>query len=458
MKSFFWVIPAVALGVGALPAAQTEMTWIQPLSLASGPLSNPTAKLVAKDLGIVIAPKAARVRVVVAEASLGQGSQLRFTSLQDGQIQSLDAAQLEEWSNMSALFNGHRVRVEVILAPGATAVSVRLDQMLAFYDYAAGAEGAGAARRDEFGIETLCGADDRVASNDNPAGRLTGGCTAWLVSNGGVLTAGHCNVVAGAILEVNIPPSLANGTTVASAVQDQFPALAGSITSVNIAIGNDYAVFRVGANNLQQGAHALHGFFRMTPDVPANGATTRVTGCGVDVTPQGTDPTVCVARDTMGNCTHSGPNAQNQTLQTATGPFAGRSGTTLTYSIDTEPANSGSPVITLATGFAIGIHTNGGCTNTGGSNAGTSFALAGLENAIAAVPGANARYVDQVRAPSGMEDGTIFRPHDTLAEGINVVPIGGILSMVTGNYGGAGTTITKAMTIVAPVGQVTFGN
>src|SRR5262245_18086901 len=46
---------------------------------------------------------------------------------------------------------------------------------------------------------SICNDDDRVASNDSRVGRLTtttaagvSTCTAWLIPNGAVLTAGHC--------------------------------------------------------------------------------------------------------------------------------------------------------------------------------------------------------------------------------------------------------------------------
>lgn len=305
---------------------------------------------------------------------------------------------------------------------------------------------------------TLCGPDNRVASTDNRAGRLTGGCTGWLISNGGVLTAGHCPIGAGSIFEVNIPASMPNGANVASAVQDQFPIVGSSIVFTDGGAGNDWQVFTLGPNNLNQSAHVLHGFFRMINAAPGGGTVVRVTGCGLDNTPVGTEPSVCGNFDKMGNCTHFGLNAQNQTLQTATGGFVSIGGAKLNYSVDTEPANSGSPIIWEANGFTIGIHTHGGCTATGGSNAGTSFGLAALENAIAAVPGPNTRYLDTLKNPSGAEDGTIYRPHDTLGEAIAAVPVGGRISIVRGNYIVAGTTITKAMTLTAPVGEVTLGN
>lgn len=303
-----------------------------------------------------------------------------------------------------------------------------------------------------------------TTTHDNRVGRLGNNCTGWLTANGAMLRAGHCNVFPGEILEVNVPASQADGTRVAAAVQDQFPVLAGSITrSQNTASGNDWIVCRLGRNSLGQSAHVLYGFFRVTRESPSAGAGIRITGGGVDNTPVGSQPTVCGVQDSSGTCTHFGLNAQNQTLQTATGTLSYESGSGDTaiafgYAVDSEPANSGSPIIWEANGFATGIHTNGGCSTGGGANSGTSFELDMLENALAAVPGPNCRYLDTVKGPGGFEDGSVYRPHDTLAEAITATPAGGRLSVVTGSYSAAGMTITKPMTISAPVGAASFGN
>ena len=443
------------LAVALTGAALAETRYVIPASLSSGVLSNSTEEPRTRIVGILTVPGATRLRVPLAQAALGWAGKVRFVSLADGQSQTLDAAQLEMWSQTSALFNGEAVRLEVILAPGARDVSVRVEQVFSFSNLANPDKGIDCCG----GVipRTLCGPDDRVASTDNRVGRL-GPCTGWLTSNGAVLTAGHCPVAGGNILEVNIPASLPNGANVSSAVQDQFPVIAGSITLANGGVGNDWQVFRIGPNNLGQSAHVLHGFFRMTPGAPFPGTLMRVTGCGIDNTPVGSQPGVCGNSDNSGNCTHFGLNAQNQTLQTSTGGFFILSGTTLLYSVDTEPANSGSPIISEGTGFTIGIHTAGGCAASVGSNTGTSFGLAALRDAIALVPGPNTRYLDRVRAPDGVEDGTIFQPHDTLAEVVNAVPVGGQISAVIGNYPVTNMLITKAMTITAPVGNVTFGN
>jgi V8-like Glu-specific endopeptidase len=42
------------------------------------------------------------------------------------------------------------------------------------------------------------------------------------------------------------------------------------------------------------------------------------------------------------------------------------------YVTDTEGGNSGSPVIDALTNTAVGVHTHGGCTSSGGNNNGTS--------------------------------------------------------------------------------------
>ena len=463
MNRIFFLALSFAALAGTANGKVTLKEWSVPARLQSQKLVNSADLPQITLVGDVTAPGAARVRVAMAETALGQNSKVRFTSLKDGESQTLDAAQLAMWGGKSALFNGDTVRVEAILGAGESDVTVQVDSVLAFSDEPV--PGDSKASAGDARPESLCGTDNRVPLIDNRSGRLNGGCTGWLVANGAVLTAGHCDTVAGHILEVNVPASQSNGTAVAAAVRDQFPVLANSVTSVNGGVGKDWAVFRAGPNNLNEQAHVLHGFFRMTSELPAAGGLLRVTGCGVDNTPPGSDPNTCGGRNDAGDCTHPAPNAQTRTQQTATGPFGSENGAggviSLSHSVDTEPANSGSPIIWEANGFTIGIHSHGGCTVMGGANAGTSFELNDLENTIAAVPGApaaNCRYVDLVKAPGGLEDGGIFQPFDTFGEAVTSVPAGGRISIVTGNYSVSGLVISKAMTISAPVGPVRLGN
>jgi len=52
------------------------------------------------------------------------------------------------------------------------------------------------------------------------------------------------------------------------------------------------------------------------------------------------------------------------------------------YAADTQGGNSGSPVVDEATGEAVGIHTHGGCSASGGNNNGTSFFNSNLWTAL----------------------------------------------------------------------------
>ena len=93
--------------------------------------------------------------------------------------------------------------------------------------------------------EAICGStDDRTASGDVRAGRIVPiGCTAWLIPGGALLTAGHCIGAFTEIVEFNVRPSQADGTTVASLVRDQYRVITSSIVSTSSGVGNDWAVF-----------------------------------------------------------------------------------------------------------------------------------------------------------------------------------------------------------------------
>lgn len=456
----------VALGAAdAAAQAQRSAYESHPYALTTGIHANPgTETLVAFSKLVEAPPDTATFRINFSKASLGKASTLVLVSLKDGGQQRLDRISIGWWQNTSAIFNGERVLLELHVAPGDEEVYAEVDQLLT----ACNCGGKEISVSAENHINSLCGGDNRVASTDNRVGRISG-CTAWLVSNGAVLTAGHCGPVSG-VFEVNIPASSSSGTPVASAPEDQYPIDLTRRTSVDNGSGDDYTVFGLLPNSTTgTRAHLRFGFFRMTRENPAVDATIRITGFGVDNTPAGTG-SACCARNSAGTCTHSSCNAQSRTLQTDTGPYVGETVQSATdifhsYRTDTEPANSGSPIIWNANGFTIGIHTHGGCTSTGGSNAGTSFENNNLENLIANFPGNNTRYVDVVQPPtSPVPDGTVFRPFPTVTTGVAVVPNNGRLSIVAGNYTrAAGNTLTmgadgKAFLVEAPVGTVTIGN
>ncbi len=300
-------------------------------------------------------PGAVSLRLHFSEYELGRKSYLTITSLQDGGDQQLDSRTLPQWENATAVFNGDAVEIELHVDPNdegvyfvVDAVVVRDPQDVPTPEMLLNGE--------EPGTETLCGVDNRVASTDGRVGRLYfGGCTAWLISNGRLLTAGHCVdtdpdqggpalpdgiLNLNGVVEFNVPPSLSNGTTIAADPDDQYPINTSSVgwrfDGEGQGLGKDWSVFTVNENS-NTGLtpfQAQDGFFRTTNDNPAVSNTIRITGMGLDNTPTGSG---------------GGRNAQNFTNQTSTGGYVSEviSGNDIyhRYAVDTTGGNSGSPVI-----------------------------------------------------------------------------------------------------------------
>jgi V8-like Glu-specific endopeptidase len=414
-------------------------------------------------LHVVRAAGAPWLRIHFGAYALGERSYITLTSLEDGGQQRLDSGTLPQWHDASAYFNGDAVQLELHVAPGEEGVFVSVQELTV--GDAPDTSGAAQLRGESglIGTETLCGGDDRVASTDSRVGRING-CTAWLVSNGAVLTAGHCAdfdpdqggpllpdgvLDLAGVMEFNVPASQADGQTVMADPADQYPIDTNSVTwrfdGTGEGLGKDWAVFAVNPNSGGQRAHFAQGFFRMMDSQPGNGSTIRITGYGIDETPAGST---------------GARNAQNRTLQTDTGTYEGESSSGSDiwhdYRVDTEGANSGSPIIWESTGLALGIHTNGGCdSGGGGENTGTSFKVGALYNALRDFPGPNAIYVD-ANTPTSTPVGTVYHPYPTVSAGAAVVPPGGILSIVTGSYNES-LTISTPMIIDTPVGAVRIG-
>lgn len=307
----------------------------------------------------VKAPGAPWLRLSFPSANLGANSYLTITSLQDGATQRLDAEALAQWYNTSAYFNGEAVEVRLYLHPADEAVYFHVGDITVgdwALDPALSKSGGGQPPE----IESQCGTtDDRVPSDHPATGRIVSvGCTGWIIANGKHVTAGHCIGSSAATLQFNVPPSLSNGTIQHPGPEDQYSINQSNWQFNNGGVGNDWAVFQV-FNNSQTGLQPIQAqgssFTLMQSLSPPN---IRITGYGVD------------------------GGTRNQTQQTHVGPNNGSSGTTMRYRTDTEGGNSGSPVIDEATGNALGVHTHGGCTSTGGNNSGTSTFNSSFWNAL----------------------------------------------------------------------------
>jgi hypothetical protein len=376
-----------------------------------------------------------------SDYNLGMRSYFTMTSGKDGAQQHVDTSSIRYCRNSSAFFNGDTVTMDLHVAPGDRDIFLSIEEITV---------GEWVGDQNGRGSKSLCDQDDRVSSDDPRVGRLVPiGCTGWITSNGAHLTAGHCDDIDMQTLEFNVPSSLPDGTIQHPGPEDQYSVDTASIVSHDDGtgqIGDDWTVFTVDPNT-NTGllpVHAQGAFYRMSRDY--NPTTVRVSGYGTDDEPPGST---------------GGRNADSQTLQTDSGSFLGEvvegpSDAYIEYIVDTMPASSGSPVIVHGTTVTIGIHTNGGCDPPDFGNTGTSFENDGLENAIQTFPvGANVMYVDKDH-PVSQEDGTVFRPYDTVAEAVTAVPSGGNILIVIGSYAEQ-ITINKDVTLVAPVGVVVIG-
>jgi len=281
----------------------------------------------------------------------GTGSILRITSLSDGAVQTMNAVHVDQWQNTSAYFNGPAVQVEVLAWPHTGESRVRIGSL-------------------EIGVplvsfESQCGpTDDRLPSNDPRVSRLMpSGCTSWLITDCAKcsLSAGHCGT--NSSIQFNVPFSTSGGGLVFPGPQDQY-AIDGSSRQSSTGFGNDWQYFGTFANSTTGlTAYETQGdAFDLVSPPSTSGNTIRITGHGTDSTP---NPTF------------------NQVQQTHVGPFVSN-GTPLGYQVDTTGGNSGSPVIWEEGNVAIGVHTNAGCsTSGGGSNSGTNITVGGLQAALA---------------------------------------------------------------------------
>lgn len=463
------LLMALGLGAGLMPrighaqVIEPASKETVPYDLDTGRHSNTGLDETLVYTATLESPKSgtAWMRLLFEDVNLGQGSRIQLASVQDGDAQVLDAGTMELWSNSSAMFVGDKVELKLFVAPGDADVGARVTGLII--------GGAHALRNMDapnapYAPDSQCGgADDRVAFTDKRIGRLNGNCTAWIVSNGALLTAGHCvdfdpdnsgpmlpdgtaDITNATIVEFDVPLSSATGALNPSAVANQFPVdttyLRWRFDGTGQGLGKDWGVFGLQRNTTTgASATATRGFFRLLNITPPNGATLRVSGYGTDV------------------------GTANQTLQTHTGPqtlrnFGGPNNADIwfEYQVDTTGANSGSPILREGAGYAIGIHTNAGCGadamgGVTGANRGTSFEVTALQTAIQQFPVTGTRHVDGGRVSTASEMGHVFTPFDRISEGIADAPSGARVSIVGGLYIEP-IVISKNVVLVAPVGLV----
>jgi V8-like Glu-specific endopeptidase len=383
MSCFQSIVLAAVLAAPAFAQDPLQSVHMD-LSYDSGAVANPSANEMVVISFPVDVEGARWMRLEFAQVQLagdvlaGTGAKLRITSLSDGAVQEMNAIHVEQWRHTSAYFNGDVVLVEVVAEPHTGANRIVLSGLTA--DLTGGVP------------ESICGADNRVLSSDPRQGRLVPiGCTGWLINDCNTcgLTAGHCSGSSMQVLEFNVPLSNPDASVNHPGPQDQYSVDTSSVqTNGGQGVGNDWTYYGVFANSntgltpfQAQGAR-----YTLTLPPPFNpNETIRITGYGVD----------------------SSPNTYSQVQQTDVGPWVTSSGSTLQYATDTEGGNSGSPIIHEQSGNAIGIHTHGGCTATGGQNSGTASSHSGLQAALALPIGICAAGIAPVGSlPTQMQSGT----------------------------------------------------
>ncbi len=375
------------------------------------------------------------MRVYFEEWHLGESSYLTIRSLEDGGVQRLDSKVIDQWGGSSAYFSGDAVEIQLHLAPSDRNV---------FFRVAGVRLGINRAR---WSVRDICDEDDRVASNDPAIGRFFRNpgarCTVWITSNGALLTAGHClNAATNEVAEFNIRQSDQNGNPRPSAPEDQYPVINNSIVWRDEGVGQDWLVFNVAPTLGQMPYQRQNAFYRLARDyfTGSSSLTTpiTVTGCGIDLNP----PT------------------DNRTQQTSDGALLSDHVEDelawIVFDTVAESGNSGGPLIWTGEDLSIGILTHGGCVGSQTRNNGTSFKNPALADVVQNFPGANTTYVDAGHSIAA-EDGTVFRPFDTVGEGYAAVADGGQLSIVKGTYHVPSSTAfngNRAVRLSPSVGEV----
>ncbi len=353
------VLAAAVSGQAILSAA------VVPVAVASAVQSNPGTMPLTAWSGTVFVPGVAAMRLKFDVARLaGADDAIVVTNPLDGQIQRLDPEHLAQWNDTSGWFNGNTLTASLELGP-----------------FSSGAVSVGSATVQVAPLipETICFSDDRAPVLDLRMFRLVIGtnqgtnlCTGFAVGGGlAFVSAGHCfagftglSVVA----ETNVPPSTSAGILVHPAIVDQFPADEASFVVNAGGPGHDWAVGRLHPNS----AGVPVGQLVSGTLFPTNGF-----GGAILVTSFGADSTPNLTRNYV------------EQVSAGTATLGTPGSNILLHDADTDSGSDGAPVFTVTSlgNFVAGIHTGGGCTQSGGTNTATSTSDPAFQAALTSVRG-----------------------------------------------------------------------
>jgi len=330
------VAPSLHLASAQLPEEVCETTFPHRYDTGQTKLAN----------NVICHAGAPWIQLDLSRTQLAANAKLMLVG--DTATQELDASALAV-NGYSAVFDGSCVELD-LLTPGALRGRGDRGGEGQLSRVIVSAINAGVCDNDTSG-QSICGDnDDRQVSNDVRAGRI-GGCTGWLISENVFIQAGHCGTPSSAtrIHFIN--------TSGSAPIEDQYAVDVASYQGVNGGVGNDWGAGKLLPNSdtgllpgVAQSAKCEGdgcGWYNIgTVPAQAAGNNIRITGYGTAAT-------------------------LNRYQKTHVGALTTIGSTFLSYVPDTTGGNSGSPVIHEETGDAIGVHTHGGCSSTGGSNKGT---------------------------------------------------------------------------------------
>eukprot|EP00573_Skeletonema_grethae_P005631 CAMPEP_0201712026 /NCGR_PEP_ID=MMETSP0578-20130828/59433_1 /ASSEMBLY_ACC=CAM_ASM_000663 /TAXON_ID=267565 /ORGANISM="Skeletonema grethea, Strain CCMP 1804" /LENGTH=810 /DNA_ID=CAMNT_0048201083 /DNA_START=53 /DNA_END=2485 /DNA_ORIENTATION=- len=338
------VLLSASLFADARFANVTVCESTSPYSYDSGDTSAATT--------VISIDKAPWIQLDLSGTKLAAGSTLTIAGKTASQVITSDDLSMNDFS---AVFDGSSVSVELSSAEteGLRGKSAKISSPSPTSRVVVSSVNAGLCKYGDGEIigESICGdTDDRTPSNDVRVGRI-GGCTGWLISEDVFIQAGHCGT-----------PSTSDrihfvyGTGSADP-EDQYAVDVSTYQGVDGGVGNDWGAGRLLPNSI-------------TGKLPGTAQSDKcgTPGCGwynLGSVPSGT------SGNNIRITGYGTAAVASRSQKTHVGALASIGSTSLSYIPDTTGGNSGSPVIHEETGNAIGVHTHGGCSATGGSNKGT---------------------------------------------------------------------------------------
>ena len=298
--------------------------------------------------------------------------------------------------------------------------------------------------------------DNRIARLRTPTGTGTFICTAWLISNGAFVTAGHCirDEFKQSTLEFDVPLSKASGKINHSKAENRYSVIGpmgqayteGKCTS-------DWAVFKGGTNNIgQTPIEKQENYFYVSDTDLAVNDTITVPGYGTNSDLPCANGTGCQP-------------IYHDVLQQGAGVIIDSQHDYYSYNADTMPGASGAPII--SDGIVVAIHH--GKEHMEELNCGTRLSEEDIADNLHRFPAwaadnpvksDNIIYISQINT-GGESTGNYFTPYLSVQDGLQTANRGNTSMLVVerGKYNLKGNQTIKLdnnITFTMMVGNVTL--